>query len=274
MAICNALTAGLSKSCDTNAGGVNKIWVADYATLVPTITSGEITAISMDPQNVVTTTGTVNNSIVAGAYVATTIEVTGDKTSVFVAGRIFKFTYNTQFGSSYWTGPVLSSSYSAGTGKTTITPDYTTNFAPVLGTVAGGAAPNNTSNSTVTTFMLFEIKTNKNVCNFTESVAIDMNNGTTFFNQVVTLVLSRRETTKRAFIEGLIDGQKQLLVVVLDSNGNYWLFGLNEGAYVTAIEGGSGTAKADANGYTVTMTAMEPHQAYQVTANAISIYFV
>jgi hypothetical protein len=30
MAICNALTAGLSKSCDTNAGGINKIYIADF----------------------------------------------------------------------------------------------------------------------------------------------------------------------------------------------------------------------------------------------------
>jgi hypothetical protein len=30
MAICNALTTGLSKSCDTNTGGINKIFIGDY----------------------------------------------------------------------------------------------------------------------------------------------------------------------------------------------------------------------------------------------------
>ncbi|NBV78123.1 hypothetical protein EBR66_08235, partial [bacterium] len=90
----------------------------------------------------------------------------------------------------------------------------------------------------------YEIQTNKNVCNFTETVSIDLNNGTTFFNQVVSVVLSRRETTKRSFIDKLIAGQKQIACIVLDSNGNYWYFGLEEGAYITAIEGGSGTAKA------------------------------
>ena len=116
----------------------------------------------------------------------------------------------------------------------------------------------------------YEIQTNKNVCNFTESVAIDLNNGTTFFNQVVSIILSRRETTKRDFIEKLVAGQKQLMLIVLDSNGIYWLFGQVEGAYVTAIEGGSGTAKADANGYTITLTAMEADQAYQVDPTIIS----
>ena len=101
-----------------------------------------------------------------------------------------------------------------------------------------------------------------------------MTNGTTFFNQVVTLVLSRRETIKRNAIEKLADGQKQLIIVVLDSNGIYWLFGLSEGSYLTAVEGGSGTAKADANGYTLTFTAMEVEQAYEVDYSAISPYLI
>lgn len=176
MAICNALTNGLSKSCDTNAGGVNKIFLADY-------------------ENVITTT-TATASGSTGLWINTV-----------------GMTASTKF---------------------------------------------------------YEIQTNKNVCNFTESVAIDLNNGTTFFNQVVTIVLSRRETTKRDFIEKLVAGQKQLAAIVLDSNGLYWFFGLDEGAYVTGIEGGSGTAKADMNGYTVTLTAMEPDQAYQVNPSIIS----
>lgn len=177
MAICNALTAGLSKSCETNAGGINKIYITDFEN-VTGYTIGAATA----PQ-------------------------VGDWIDAITMGGSTKF---------------------------------------------------------------YEFQTNKNVCNYTESVAIDLNNGTTFFNQVVTLVLSRRETTKRTAIEKLVDGQKQLLVIVLDSNNNYWLFGKVEGAYVTAIEGGSGTAKADANGYTITFTAMEPDQAWGVDPTIVS----
>jgi len=177
MAICNALINGLDKSCFNNAGGVNKIYIADFE---------NVTAF---------TTGTASAPLI------------GD-----------------------WIDGI---------------------------TMAG-----------VTQF--YEIKTNKNVCNFTEDAAIDMTNGTTFFNQVVNIVLSRRETTKRDFIEKLTAGQKQLVLIVLDSNGNYWYFGQVEGAYVTAITGGSGTAKADANGYTITLTAMESEQAYQVDPTIIS----
>lgn len=177
MAICNAITNGLTKSCDNNAGGVNKIYITDF-------------------ENV-------------------TSVVTGTSSSFPTADWIDTINMN------------------------------------------GGS-------------QFYEIQTNKNVCNFTESVAVDLANGTTFFNQVVSIVLSRRETTKRDFIEKLVAGQKQLALIVLDSNGLYWYFGQVEGAYVTAIEGGSGTAKADANGYTITLTAMEPDQAYQVDPTIIS----
>jgi hypothetical protein len=178
MAICNALSAGLDKSCDNNAGGVNKIYVTDFDNVA---FSGITIGAATSPQ-------------------------TGD-----------------------WVDAI-----------------------------------------TMTSGDFYEVKTNKNVCNFTETVAVDLANGTTYFNQIVTLELSKRETTKRTFIDKLIAGQKQLRLIVLDSNGNYWLFGYTEGAYVTAIEGGSGTAKADKNGYTVTFTAMEPLQAWQVDPTAIS----
>jgi hypothetical protein len=180
MAICSALSAGLDKSCDNNAGGVNKIYIADFDAVTSPITIGAATS----PQ-------------------------VGD-----------------------WIDAI---------------------------TMGSGADDH-----------FYEVKTNKNVCNFTETVAVDLANGTTFFNQVVTLELSRRETTKRTFIQKLIAGQKQLRLIVLDSNGNYWFFGFAEGAYVTAIEGGSGTAKADKNGYTVTFTAMEPDQAYQVDPTIVA----
>jgi hypothetical protein len=101
-----------------------------------------------------------------------------------------------------------------------------------------------------------------------------MTNGTTFFTQTVNVVLSKRETTKRETLKRFIDGQKQLVLVVLDTNGNYWLFGLVEGVYVTAMEGGSGTAKADQNGYTITFTATETIQAYEFAYSNLAPYLV
>lgn len=167
MAICNALTSGLSKSCVNNVGGLNKIYVADFD----------------------------NVTVATGASASGTI-VTG------------------------------------------ITMAASTDF--------------------------YQISVNKNTAKFDENTAIDLTNGTTVVNQIVTVVLHRRETTKREFIEKLVAGQKQLSLILLDSNGIYWLVGLAEGAYVTAIEGGSGTTKTDANSYTITFTATELEQAFEI----------
>lgn len=176
MAICNSLTNGLSKSCSTNSGGMNKFYVADF-------------------DNVTAVTGT-----------------------------------SSTFPTYQWVSSI---------------------------TMAGSTK-------------FYEFQTNKNVCNFTEKALIDLKNGTTFFEQTVSLVLSRRETVKRDAIEKLVAGQKQLAIIVLDSNGIYWLTGIAEGTFVSNIDGGSGTAKADANGYTITFVAMEPAQMIQVDPVIVS----
>jgi hypothetical protein len=177
MAICNALTAGLNLSCDTNSGGVKSIRITDFANVSAVTISG-----------------------------ATAPQV-GD-----------------------WI-------------------DAITMVGPAL---------------------FYKFETNKNVNLFQETVAIDLIAGTTFFNQVFTLKLNRRETTKRTAIDQLIAGQKQLSLIIEDSNGNFWLSGLSEGSYVSAIDGGTGTAKADANGYTITFTAMEPLQAYGIDPTIVA----
>lgn len=273
MAICNALSAGLDKSCDKNAGGVNKIFIADFATLTPTISGGKITAVSLPLNYQIATLTAVWNLVNAGPlWVLDTVEVPGNKTSLLTVGEYITATYYDAFSNNFTiTLEVLSATYDGITNMTTITPDWAAyGFQPAVGPVSIIIQNQNVwiANN------FYEFKTNKNVCSYTETTQADMANGTTFFAQVVNLVLSRRETTKREAIMKLIDGQKQLLVVVLDSNGIYWLFGLYEGVYVTAIEGGTGTAKSDMNGYTITFTGNEPEQAYEIDYSAILPYLV
>jgi len=172
MAICNALSGAIAKSCDTNTGGIRKMYIADYDN-VTSITSG-------------------------------------------------------------------------GTPETisAITMSGSTKF--------------------------YEFEFNRNTSSYEEVTTISLENGTTFFSQTVRLELARRESAKRDAIEKLVAGQKQLMIIVLDANGIYWLFGRNEGAYATEITGGSGVAKADKNGYSIAMTAEEPEQAIEVASGVIS----
>jgi hypothetical protein len=278
MAICNGLTTPLAKTCDLNAGGIKKILVADFTEFSPTITGGEITGITpAGPNAVISTVATVNIATSGFVRILVSVTIPGNQTSIFTTGRWFYFTYNVMqidgvtVTATYWSGAVLSSSYNAGTNTTTIVPDFL-GFTPLIGQSSDPAPPN--TNQTVSTFAFFEIETNKNVCNFQETTAIDLAAGTTYFNQVVTLVLTRRDTTKRTYINKLIAGQKDLLLIVLDSNNIYWIIGLIEGARVTGIDGGTGVQKTDRNGYEVVFTASERLQAYEIDYAAISPYLI
>lgn len=278
MAICNGLTAPLAKTCDLNAGGIKRILVADFTEFSPTITGGEITAITpSNPNVVVTTAATVNTTTSGFVRILTTVTVPGNQTSVLSSGRWFYFTYNVMgidgvtVTATYWSGTVLVSTYDTVNNVTLITPDFI-GFTPLIGQSSDPAPPN--TNQTVSTFAFFEIQTNKNVCNFQETTAIDLAAGTTYFNQIVTLILTRRDTTKRTYINKLIAGQKDLLVIVQDSNNIYWLIGLIEGARVTGIDGGTGVQKTDRNGYEVVFTASERLQAYEIDYAAISYYLI
>jgi len=99
MAICNAFINGLDKSCENNAGGVNKIYITDFEN-VSSFTTG-----------------------------AATSPLIGD-----------------------WIDTI---------------------------TMAGAS-------------VFYEIKTNKNVCNFTEDAAIDMNNGTTLTKLLLSFYQEER----------------------------------------------------------------------------------
>jgi len=167
MALCNALNAGLTKSCDNNAGGLVKIYIADFEKL-----SGYTEA----------------NSIVTG----------------------------------------------------------------------------------ITASDFYEFEFNRGTSSYAEALSVNLQNGASFFTQTVSLVLARREKLKTEAIKKLTAGQKDLAIIVKDSNDLYWLFGREEGMVVTAIEGGSGVAKGDMNGYTITMTGEESVQAIEVDSSLIA----
>lgn len=110
-----------------------------------------------------------------------------------------------------------------------------------------------------------EFQFNPNTSNYTEASTIDLTTGSTFYTQTVTIQLSRREATKRQNLLLIASGQPGLTVIVKDSNGLYWIFGLDDDkVFLTANEGGSGTAKADLNGYTLTLTCESATPAYVI----------
>jgi len=140
----------------------------------------------------------------------------------------------------------------------------TTEVAGSLSTIttAGGAA------------VFHEFSFNRNTCSYTETANISIENGSQFVSQSISLNLARREKVKRGAIQKLMDGIQKLVIIVRDSNGLFWYFGLTDGVTVTAVEGGSGVAKGDANAYVITFLGEEPTFAPEVSSSIISALIV
>lgn len=116
-----------------------------------------------------------------------------------------------------------------------------------------------------------EFEFNPNTSNYAENATIDLQNGVTFYTQTITLQLARREAEKRRKILLLAEGQPALTAIVKDSNGLYWIFGLNDDKlYLTGNEGGSGTAKGDLNGYTLTFTCEDATKAFEIQESVVN----
>lgn len=109
---------------------------------------------------------------------------------------------------------------------------------------------------------------NKNTSSYTENENNDEANGTTLVTQTLTLVLNRREKTKRDNLM-LLNKFKELAIITKDSNDILVLLGEENGMVMTTNEGGSGVTKADRNGYTITFVGQEPSLANEVTEAAL-----
>lgn len=114
----------------------------------------------------------------------------------------------------------------------------------------------------------YEFKFANGTSTFGDEGTHSIQNGTNFYTQTVTMTFHKLETAKRNAIKLL--AQTSLHVIVETMNGDYWLVGRVAGANVSASTGAAGTALGDLNGYTLTLTAMEPELAIEVDSATIA----
>tara|TARA_R110001632_G_scaffold24676_3_gene68541 strand:+ start:422 stop:937 length:516 start_codon:yes stop_codon:yes gene_type:complete len=91
-------------------------------------------------------------------------------------------------------------------------------------------------------------------------------NGTTFYTQVLALTFHKLQAASRNKLLEL--ATVSMHVIVETQNGEYWLLGLKNGADLTASTSTTGQAYGDLNGYTVTITGLEPVMAHQLSQTA------
>lgn len=95
----------------------------------------------------------------------------------------------------------------------------------------------------------------KNTVGITETFTKTVETGTSEITTELTLVISQITNASRAFAQSLADGE--IVALIQLRSGNFIIAGLDGGLEASTIVGGSGTAGADLNGYTVTLSGIE-----------------
>lgn len=97
---------------------------------------------------------------------------------------------------------------------------------------------------------------------FVSTMNTDAKTGGMYFSSVISAQFAKNTTQKR--IEFMALAQLDMVVVVLDNNGKYWYFGMDNAVYATGGTWSSGTAFADLNGATIELTDMSRELPYEV----------
>jgi len=103
---------------------------------------------------------------------------------------------------------------------------------------------------------------------FTETITANVQNGTIFYQQELTVILNKLAAATRNEI--LLLAKNRLMAIVEDMNGSFWLVGAKNGADITSGNSATGTASGDRNGYSLTFQSMEADPMWSVSSAAIA----
>lgn len=111
----------------------------------------------------------------------------------------------------------------------------------------------------------YEYNFRKNTGSMTSTLNVDAANGVNYVSTELALVFTKMDTPKRIEMSALV--LADAMAVVEDANGKRWFLGFDEPINATAATGESGTAKADGNRYTITLTDESTTFPYEVSAS-------
>lgn len=117
-----------------------------------------------------------------------------------------------------------------------------------------------------TTYTLFQYDV-KSASGLEQTITSSNDNGTTFFEQTLTLVLTKLDAATQVELAKVIATRPH--VFIQDNNGNYLAVGMTRGCDVNGTIS-TGIALGDLNGYSLTITSQEPLMAQFITANLVT----
>lgn len=101
-----------------------------------------------------------------------------------------------------------------------------------------------------------------------ETITGNLQNGTLFYAQKVTLVINKQNVAIRNEI--LLLAKNRLAIVTVDNNDTYRLYGWDQGVRLNEGSAATGTAWGDRNGYTLTFSGNQRQLAYFVQASVLA----
>ena len=107
----------------------------------------------------------------------------------------------------------------------------------------------------------------RNTGSLTSTYNLDPASGTKFVSSDLVLQFNRMQTQARVEITALALGD--LVCIVKDANGKYWYLGKDEPVNASASDGQTGTARSDANRYTITLQDNSLEMPYEVDASIV-----
>ena len=105
-----------------------------------------------------------------------------------------------------------------------------------------------------------------NLSSMTVNVNSDNANGTTFFEQTLSVVLQKIDHDMTNELRLMAYSRSQIFVQ--DQNDNVFLLGIDHGCHVSGGTVITGTAMGDQNGYTISWAAQEKNALIQLPASA------
>lgn len=130
-----------------------------------------------------------------------------------------------------------------------------TSIAEVSGLVTG------ITKATGKRFYKFEVP--RAVANATSNGTGSEENGSFFYTHQVVFPINKRDSTTANIIRTL--AKNKCMVVTLDMDGVYRMYGKGNGLYVSTVDSGSGTAAGDRQGYNLTLSGIEKDEMLQVS---------
>lgn len=108
----------------------------------------------------------------------------------------------------------------------------------------------------------------QDTANAEESITGNLQNGTLFYAQKVTIVINKQNVAVRNEI--LLLAKNRLAIVTVDNNDTYRLYGWDQGVRLNEGSATTGTAWGDRNGYTLTFSGNQRQLAFFVHADVLA----